>query len=144
MNGKENYSAVATTRPLRRNLRDIARFWLHNLRERTYFSRDERARAITNNERDVQRNFVSKYQGHLDDIIVGLSSDNLSNVPIQSSQGCCEPDMGNLQSDGKKRSKKQGAVEPAVRVTFEKVHTPAKRQAPPPPKLHVSQVRSND
>lgn len=120
--------AVANSaRPVsRRNLRDFARLWINSLRA-YYYTGD----AVSN-------------------------SLNLS-----------EPTMGNLQSDGKKKTKKnrESAAQPtgtptssdkindqatnkssdslnnlddrSIQVSFEKVHTPAKRHAPPPPKLHA-------
>ncbi|XP_043267190.1 uncharacterized protein [Venturia canescens] len=119
--------AVANSaRPVsRRNLRDFARLWINSLRAYYY---------------------------------TGDAVSNSLNSP--------EPAMGNLQSDGKKKTKKNRDSAPLtgtptsgnktsdqtinkssnslnnlddkpIKVSFEKVHTPAKRHAPPPPKIHA-------
>ncbi|XP_034950625.1 formin-2 [Chelonus insularis] len=145
MSVEVNEGAVATTRPSRKNLREFARYWINSFRVRAYFTRDDRNRECSN----VGRYTPAEYQEDSKQNDEELSNKNITTASAASVY--CSPDasagsqpdstdtvMGNLQSDGKKRHKKQNAdVEPQhqAHATFERVHTPGKRPAPPPPKI---------
>uniref|UniRef100_A0A0C9QYA8 Capu protein n=1 Tax=Fopius arisanus TaxID=64838 RepID=A0A0C9QYA8_9HYME len=111
--------ATKTAAP-RRNIGDFTRFWLNSIRA-AYFSKERNTPKKT--RRDSGDSEVCLFQ------IGGVGK-------ADCVDGCQGVVMGNLQSDGKKRGKKAEEIV-TTRTTFERVHTPAKRQAPPPPRTHT-------
>lgn len=106
----------------RRNLGDLARLWINSIRT-TYFRRDKDA---------ARKRILTRYTSDCEVCLFEVESSSATD----GVDACEIAVMGNLQSDGKKKGKRGGDEQPQqpARVTFEKVHTPAKRQAPPPPK----------
>ncbi|XP_044578585.1 protein diaphanous homolog 1-like isoform X1 [Cotesia glomerata] len=127
-------AAASVVRPLRRNFRDIARLWIFSLRTKSFLTRDD-------SEEDPPadrsgRSLLSRIRGDVGNYVVeGLNGQSSPAINDTAKSTADYTAMGNHQSDGKKRQKKQNVgPETNVPVSFEKVHTPGKRPAPQPPK----------
>ncbi|CAD6234367.1 GSCOCG00001858001-RA-CDS [Cotesia congregata] len=141
-------AAASVVLPLRRNFRDIARLWIFSLRTKSFLTRDDSEDEPPAGRSG--RSLLSRIRGDVGSYVVeGLNGQSSPAINDTAKSTADYSAMGNHQSDGKKRQKKQNVgPENHVPVSFEKVHTPGKRPAPQPPKSRqapgISTIRPDD
>ena len=112
----EQGAVARSTQPSRQRLRDIARLWISSLR--AFYSGDGPNINLT------------------DPVMGNLQSDGKRKHRKSKDSGAIldETAAGTLTEKINKSLERLDAAPENVKVSFEKVHTPAKRPAPKPPK----------